>query len=370
MTPKETGIYEFNFPDVGKKEIPMLEVYQVQEDEDEDGKKVSYLSMIGSNFDFWTMKLANMHTGLKKDETYYVKVASSYIGNGMVSFDPYRFNSQLIVPNPQDPYEDNDKLEEVKDLPATSFEANFAMPNDIDAFYYEAKENQINGVSIQPQPVDPALKAKYPAELFDKFYGYIMIAEDKNKNRKVDDEEYEGAIYMAKTQASGVTTGSFKAEKDKNYVIMTTAYFESSLPLSLIPYKLTVEKANQDDEDKGSIVTNNVPSKPLKLTSSSNRLFEATGYLNAGVPYGDEDWYKVILLNDSKGQMTMSTGAEIDGAISIYTKTGKLMTSSDYYATGDQEILNFNLKKGIYYIKVKDTFGNASLTPYTLSVKY
>ena len=139
------------------------------------------------------------------------------------------------------------------------------------------------------------------------------------------------------------------------------------MPLSLTPYELKMEKVNDQDEDKDSVVQNNIPTKPLKLTSKSNSLFEAKGYLNAGVPYGDQDWYELNLTKDMVGQISLATGAEIDGVISIY-QNGKLLSTSDLYATGDQEVLAINLKKGTYHIKVEDTFNNASLTPYTLKV--
>ena len=322
--------------------------------------------MIGSNFDYMGMVKEKMYTGLKEGETYYIKVAPDYF-SGTISFDPYLFESGLVLADPQDAYEDNDALEDIKDFPTTSVKGNFAMPNDRDVFYYEAKTKQINGVSLQALPVDPKEKAKYPAELYGKFYGFITILEDQNKNRKVDEEEYDSARYIMNIQASGITTGSFQTEIGKNYIILASAFFENIMPLSLTPYELKMEKVNDQDEDKDSIVKNNIPTKPLKLTTKSNNLFEAKGYLNAGVPYGDQDWYELKLTKDTVGQISLTTGGEIDGVISIY-QNGKLVSTSDLYATGDQEVLAINLKKGTYHIKVEDTFNNASLTPYILKV--
>ena len=390
VTPEKTGIYEFKFPKMKQNELPMIEVYQLVkepnmnnmlgafaegEEEDEpvdtdesakDGENDPYLNMIGSNFDYMGMVKENMYTGLKEGETYYIKVAPDYF-SGTISFDPYRFDSKLILADPQDSYEDNDTLEDIKDFPTTSVKGNFAMPNDMDAFYYEAKAKQINGVSLQALTVDPKEKSKYPAELYGKFYGFITILEDQNKNRKVDEEEYDSARYIMNIQTSGITTGSFETEIGKNYIILASALFENTVPLSLTPYELKMEKVNDQDEDKDSIVQNNIPTKPLKLTSKSNGLFEAKGYFNAGVPYGDEDWYELKLTEDTVGQISLATGAEIDGVISIY-KNGRLVTTSDHYATGDQEVLAINLRKGSYHIKIEDTFNNASLTPYALKV--
>lgn len=134
-------------------------------------------------------------------------------------------------------------------------------------------------------------------------------------------------------------------------------------------YKLTIAPANQIDEDKGSVVKNNIPSKPLTIAKKSKDLLSASGYLNAGVPYGDEDWYVLKLGKTTKGKIEFAAGAEVDGVVSIY-KNGKLVTTSDLYPEGDTEIVYFNLKKGTYHIKVRDTFGNSTITPYKLNVKF
>ena len=397
VTPDETGIYEMKFSGMQATELPMMEIYQLVDedknkqqgmifsegveeepgeteqpideepiDSEEPEENSPSLQMIGSNLDEMGMVKDSLNTGLKADETYYLRVAPNYF-RGNISFDPYQFETKLIVSNPQDAYEDNDRLENIKDLPGTVIKGNFAMPNDVDAFYYEAKADGIQGVSIQPQAVDSVEKAKYPAELFGNYYGFVTILEDMNKNRNVDEEEYDTARHIFKFHASGMTTGSFQTEKGKNYIILTSAFFENLLPLSLTPYELKMEQVNTNDEDKDSVVKNNIPSKPLKLNEKSKGLFEATGFLNAGVPYGDQDWYEWKVTKETKGQISLTTGPEIDGVISIY-KNGELVTKADQYATGDQEILAIHLKKGTYHIKIEDTFNNASLTPYTIKI--
>ena len=109
----------------------------------------------------------------------------------------------------------------------TVIKGNFAMPNDVDAFYFVAKANGIQGVSIQPQAVNSVEKAKYPAELFGNYYGFVTILEDMNKNRKVDEEEYDTARHIFKFHASGLTTGSFQTEKGKSYIVIASAFFEN-----------------------------------------------------------------------------------------------------------------------------------------------
>lgn len=368
VTPSESGIYDFSF--IHKGALPVIEVYEVREETDEDGEPVKYLNTIGTNM-VWGYNMPytgeSMYTGLRKDRTYYVRVASDYY-NGTTSFDPYEFTSKLVLSNVEDKYEDNDKLEEIKNLPASSFEANFSMPGDIDVFYYESKATAVQGVTIQTLPLSASLKKKYPQELQSPSYGVVMIFEDVNKNRKLDTKEYDRVQYIEKGLGSSATTyGSFRAEKGKNYIVAATSYVDGIVPISLNPYKLTLKAVNTKDEDKGSVVKNNIASKPLALKKVSSKVFESTGYLNAGVSFGDEDWYELNLTKDSKGKIELFSGQEVDGVISIY-KGGKLVTTVDYYSAGDTEYSLFNLKKGKYQIKVRDVNGNTSIDPYKLKV--
>lgn len=368
FTAEESGIYEFILSDKDAS-IPMLGIYQVKEEKDQNGEEYSYTEMIGTNeYSFWQYGElgTSVYTGLKKNETYYVKVNTNYY-NGSISFDPYQFTSKLVVKNPQDKYEDNDKPENAKNLTANVIEGNFAMPNDQDVFYFESKQNDIYGIKLERKQVSDKFKSQYPKELVSPFYGNLVIVEDTNKNRKLDDEEIAKSQYIAKGAEQGKTYGSFKTEKGKNYFITASAYFDGFNSFSLMPYVLTLNPVNKNDEDKDSIVKNNIPSKPLKLKAKSAKHLQATGHLNAGIPYGDEDWYELKLDKNTKGTIELATGIEVDGVISLY-KNGKLVTTADYYASGDTEVLNFNLSKGTYHIKVRDSFGNTTLNPYTLNV--
>ncbi|MDA6151352.1 hypothetical protein OSK18_28110, partial [Escherichia coli] len=85
--------------------------------------------------------------------------------------------------------------------------------------------------------------------------------------------------------------------------IIASGYFDGNIPLSLLPYELTVAPVNQNDEDKGSVVKKNKPSKPLMLKKSGSKLLTASGHLNAGVPNGDEDWYELKIDKQTKGNI-------------------------------------------------------------------
>jgi cell wall-associated protease len=364
LEPSETGIYQFNM--LNSTDIPMLEIYQVVQEKDEEGTEHTYLNQIGSNisYNMFIDTEKSLYTGLKKGEDYLVKVNTNYFSN-QISFSPFQFTSKLIVKNPQDKYEDNDKMENVKDLPGLTVQGNFAMPGDQDVFYLQSKSEQIYGITLEKGEV-PASMKKYPKELLGSFYGYIAVIEDKNKNRKVDEEEYNYIQYIEKGIDYGNTFGSFKAEKGKNYILALSSFTDSAVPLSLVPYKLTLATTNRKDEDAGSKVRNNIASKPVKLKQKGN-MWEASGYLNAGVPNGDEDWYEFTLKKDSSGKIKLETGIESDGKIALY-QNGKLVSSADFYPEGDAEVLSVNLKKGTYQIKINDYFRGSTIKPYKLKV--
>ncbi|WP_316570484.1 S8 family serine peptidase [Neobacillus sp. YIM B06451] len=369
-TPSETGIYQFAFSEKGFT-VPLISIFKIIEDKDYNGKPMKYLAQIGSNmtWDWAGIRMdSSLYTGLRKGETYYIKVNSNYY-TGEMSFDPYQFTSKLLFDNPQDQYEDNDKPENVRNLPAGTVEGNFAMPFDQDYFYFESKAEAIYGVTFGRKAVDPAAYSKYPKELTNPIFGMVVVVEDINKNRKLDEEEARNVQYIDRGAFSGNTYGSFKAGKNKNYILLVNGYVDGPVPLSVLPYQLKVAPVNTADEDKGSVVKNNIPSKPIKLAANGKTGLKATGYLNAGVPYGDEDWYELKLAKDSKGKIEFTAGIEVDSIISLY-KDGKLVAQADYYPEGDAEVLNFSLKKGTYHIKVRDVFGNSTLNPYTLKVTF
>lgn len=365
VTPTATGIYELNLG--GLKDIPLVEVYKIGEYEAENGTKYPSLDQIAYNMDmmsFTNEMKSKLYAGLKAGGEYYIKVSSNYMS---LSVDNYSFTTKLAVNNPEDKYEDNDEV--AKNLPSSnSITANLAMPFDTDMYYYTAKESGLVGVSIGRATLDKSTAAKYPKELLQNLYLYSMVIEDTNGNRKVDLKESEKLFIIAHGFEYGNSSGSFQAKKGKSYIVMASGMTENFDPISLSPYKLSIKKANLKDEDAKSTIKNNKPSKPLSLKKVSSKSYEASGYFNAGVAYGDKDWYKLSLSKNSKGKITLTHSQEIDGVISLYNKDGKLIKTVNYYPEGDNEVLNFNLKKGTYYIKVQDSNGDASMNAYKVKV--
>lgn len=195
----------------------------------------------------------------------------------------------------------------VKNLPGASFKGNFAMPYDRDIFYYQAKKTELIGVTIDERTITDTMKATYAKDLLSMYAGVTVIIEDRNNNRKIDEEEYN-YVHVIDKGIWGHLYGSFNAKKGKNYFIMMEPMMNGNVPMSIVPYTFTLASAPK-----------------------------------------------------------LSAGQEIDGVISVY-KNGKLVFKSDYYSSGDAEIIPFNLKKGKYHIKVQDVNGNASMKPYKLSI--
>ena len=209
---------------------------------------------------------------------------------------------------------------------------------------------------------------KYPKELLSDVYGVAIVYEDVNKNRKLDDTDSQYATIIAKSLTTNSTTnyGSFKVTKGKNYIIQFIGLIDGPQPLSLVPYKATVAPVNT--KAAGSAVKNNVPTKPLKLKKVNAKTWTATGQLNSKVTNGDQDWYVFDVKKAFNGYITMENGKEIDGVISLY-QNGKRIQYSDNYGAGQAETMPIHLKKGKYYIKVNDYYGNSTIKPYTLKVQ-
>lgn len=366
LSPQQTGVYEFTLNKSGN--IPWFEIYKLETEKNDEGEEFTWFNYIGTNVT-WEMYGnglgTKVYTGLKKGEKYFIKLNNDYMRNE-ISFNPYSFNSKLITKNALDKYEDNDKLEKVKDIPGSVVQGNFGMPHDQDVFYFQAKASQVYGVTMERGALTKEL-SRLPKEIVSPFYGFVQIIEDKNKNRKLDGTEYNYAQYIEKGVYGGYTFGSFKAKKGSNYIIIAAGWPESSTPLTLMPYKLTIAAANAKDEDAGNKVTNNKASKPVQMKKLTANTWESTGNFNSGLSFGDEDWYTFTLDRNVSGVIKLEGSIETDGKIELY-QNGKLISAADFYPEGDAEVLSASLKKGTYQVKITDFHGSSSIKPYKLKV--
>lgn len=368
LTPSTNGIYKFNLP-TPSSNIPYVTLFEISKYKDDDGKELQYLSAVATNEDWssWEDWIKNNFTAsLEKDKTYYLSISPNP-ESGQIPYDGYQITSKLLVENPGDKYENNNGPENAKDLPKNGVTANFGTTNDVDSYYFTASQSAVYGVKFSRTTLTSALKAKYPKELLAQYYGYIEISEDVNKNHKLDEQDIERTSYILNMTEDGTTTGSFEAKKGQSYFVTTYADINSMAGLTLWPYQLKINAVNKVDEDAKSKITKNKPSKPIKLKKNSSKSYSATGYFNSGYENGDSDWYVYKSTKTSNVTLSLDAGKEIDGVIEVY-QNGKRVAKSDIYSQGDKEILNLKMKKGTYYVKVRDSKGRASIDSYKLSL--
>ena len=355
FTATKTGVYAF---DIGSANH-MAEAYQVQNYQDSDtGERMRFLNTIGYNIDFATYNLTKvMYLSVEKGKTYYLSFAMDD-WNGRYSEKPYTITSKFLAA-PSDKYENNDDISKIKKLPSMKFQGDFGKNFDEEFFYYQPKTSGAYTMTLDQ--FSPKTKG-LPKQIKSPVDTYISIYEDKNKNKRLDYNEQESPNIIP------YGMGSQYFDKSKTYFIHIAAEYYY-VPFSLSQYTFEMKLANHKDEDAGSIIKNNVPSKPISLKNISSGRWEKSGRINIyNQKKADEDWYKVNFTKNFEGQIHLQGGKELDGKIEVY-QNGKKVAGSDRYGQNDSEVLPIKLKKGTYYIKVTDSFGAASITPYTLIVK-
>lgn len=356
FTPKENGIYEFRFAANENNEVPSINIFSYNEQQ----KDFSYL---GSNLSYDSLDPKGCYQiGLKGGQTYYIQLTEKMY---RPSAKAYTLTSALLASNTADKFENNDDFEKATNIGLKAITGNFASAQDIDIYYFKPEQNGLYGFVITPLSV-PAKYAKLPKELLTPIDPVVIIIEDTNGNKKLDKEE-EGKGWITDRGFSNEEEhGAFKAVKTKGYFIVTLDYFGDT---SLTPYQFTLAKADLQDEDKNSIVKNNIPSKPLPLKKPNKNTFYNTGYMNATTNKGDVDYYVFTANEERTYTFKLELPSDLDGIISVYDAKGKQVEKADYYISGDAEYLKLKLKKGKYFIKVEDAFGNASINPYKLIVQ-
>ncbi|MFC0187297.1 S8 family serine peptidase [Fictibacillus aquaticus] len=404
FTPTESGIYEFMF---NEKAIPMATILKVtemgeevadeeevedeeiiEEDEDtgeegevvdeeegegeEEGEVLRDLIPISFNYDWgWEGVILNksMFAGLEKGTEYVIQLNNDEMASS-IPFDAYSFTSKKRFGDVRDSYEPNDDLtKKIKSLPTSmSVKGNFAFAGDIDPFYFRAKQDGIMNASLKKDTITSSMLKKYPKELLADYEGIVFMLEDVEGNQIIDEEDFSTLKLVGKPSYNGTTRGSFKTKKGQGYFVIALGFVMSQSNLSVLPYTLKLDSANRKDEDAGSVVKGNKPSKPLKLKKSGTTGFKYDGYLNMNTKGGDSDWLEYKVTKTKKSTITFATPSDNDGVINLY-RDGKKVASANYYVDGDDEVLNYTVRPGTYYIEVKDRYGRSSTAPYKLSIK-
>lgn len=298
---------------------------------------------------------------LQKGQEYYI-----HLQNGTpLSLDKYELTSVKVKDAPVDQNEANDEPIEATVLkPDQPVKGNFTPLGDIDTFYYKhRKEDGLYGFYANPLPVSENQKKGLPLEMGLPLDLMITIVEDTNGNMEIDNNEASKVILFDKTDG-GIESGSFKAKKGTGYFIVAENYGGSNIG----EYEMLLNTLTKKDEDEGSTVKNNVPSKPLALKSKGKNTWEAAGYLNAGIDFGDRDFYTLNVSENGTYELNMDVPKEIDGVINVYNEKGTLVKQLNNYYIGDNEVGFADLSKGKYFMEIKDKQMRSSAKPYKLTV--
>jgi serine protease len=354
----QTAIYQFTF-NTPSDMSPWVVIYEY------DAKKDDFYPVIDYyGYDLNTgEKQPSFTVVLEQGKEYYLSVANN---RSQPVADPYTFASKKVMNAPKDANEkNNEPIQATVVQPNQAKTGNFVLPNDVDIYYYKhRKADEIFAFSARPSKPDTSL----PMELRDMLIPIVTVVEDTNGNMMIDKDEAGKAIDFWPSGWSPLydTNGSFKAKKDTGYFFINVGWTLMG-GLSLQSYQFAIQTLNAKDEDAASVVKNNVPSKPLGFKKEGNA-YKATGYMNAGVDYGDKDYYVLNVDKDGTFTFKLDVSGTMDGVVTVYNDKGAIVQSFDYYGEGDAEIGTLTLKKGKYYFVVEDSFARPSVQPYTLSI--
>ncbi|XRD23800.1 hypothetical protein AABM34_15170 [Lysinibacillus fusiformis] len=131
---------------------------------------------------------------------------------------------------------------------------------------------------------------------------------------------------------------------------------------------MTMFDHKRADEDADSQLVNGVPTKPLALKKEDDKWI-ATHYLNAGIPFGDKDYFEFNNVQKRDVFFSLQTEKALDGVIRVIDANGKTVKTLDLYGAGDAEVGTIELDAGKYYIEVSEYYTKASTQPYTLEIK-
>ncbi|WP_394138503.1 S8 family peptidase [Cytobacillus oceanisediminis] len=301
---------------------------------------------------------------LEKGKNYYIRYVNERY---QAAEEAYTLSSKKLMNVPADNDNDENKEIRAKVLKPGQKDTNHLVSySDIDYYYYanDSKDKTL-GLTVKPQKLTAKQKAELPQDVQNPLIPFVTVVEDTNRNMQIDENEFGKAMSYAPGYYSTVfdVHASFRAKKDTNYFLVLNTWGG----ISVEPYEIGLHALNLKDEDQGSVVKNNVPSKPAALKKTKAG-FEAVGYMNAGINFGDKDFYSLKLDKYSKLQLKLETPTVLDGVITIYDKKGKKLGRYDHYGAGDAEVSTAVLPKGEYFIVVEDAFGYTSTDSYKLTI--
>ncbi|MFS1517096.1 S8 family peptidase [Bacillus sp. SCS-151] len=359
FTTDKDAVYKFSL-NQDKSMMPRVTIYEFDEEEHD-------LIAVGrSGYSIYTGEPEPVLTiALQKEKSYFLKVENRMY---RISEVPYELTSTILADAPHEKNEQNDRP-----LQATIIKPNqpetgyFVFNNDIDMYYYKHRSaDEILGFGLKTNELTAEQEEAMPNELKNPLMMSAQIVEDTNGNMIIDDDEASKSLnYYSFFLEDTNISGSFKAKENVGYFVLTAS--TAFLGISLKSYDISIQTLGSLDEDATTVVTNNIPSKPLHFVKNE-ATYEAVGYLNSGVDFGDKDYYEFIVEQDGTFDVTLDSPEGLDGVVTIYNGHGVAVLEMDSYGVGDQEISSVSLTAGTYYFEVKDAYLRFSKEPYTLRV--
>jgi subtilisin family serine protease len=360
ITADKTAIYQFSMNQADTL-LPNMTIFAYDE-KDDTLYEVANSSMFYDPFIQGNNNQINLYVTLEEGKEYYMQLNNFE----SLSFDPYQVTGKFYLDATKDSNEDNNELIRATVLKhGSKVRGNFVQQGDIDIFYYKHRTDaQTVGFAIKPINVqgDLPMELKMPLDLV------VTVIEDTNGNMDISEEESNKRIIYDNGWPNDPEAGSFKAKKNVGYFLIVDQY--ASTGVNVNEYELRLDASFGQDEDSKSVVKNNVPSHPLRLTKDGTNKWKAIGKLNGGVPFGDKDFYQLDVPQDGTVKVTLTIPKELDGVVTLYDAKGNLVKKLDYYMQGDAETGYVSLKKGKYFIEVKDLFVRSSLENYQLNVEW
>ncbi|MGE7093934.1 S8 family peptidase [Lysinibacillus sp. NPDC048646] len=373
---KEDAVYGFHI-NKGMNQTPAGTIFEYDKDTNEllpVSSLTNDMGLIGLLLGTTSDENEAKTIALKKDKTYVVSV----VNYGNRSSEPYTLKTSKMADIPTDHNKDNNTPINAQTIqPGITYKNHLIYKDDTDFYYYKQRDkDEVMSLLVSSVPLTNEQLNQLPKELQKEFKFSGSIIEDTNGNMEIDPKEMETEIPFGQGEnlieillgISGTidVNTSFKAKKDRGYFIVVNG--ANLGQVSIEPYTLTMFDHNRVDEDADSELVNGVPTKPSQLTKKDDK-WVATQYLNAGVPFGDKDYFEFT--NDSKRDVFFSLQTEkaLDGVIRIIDAKGKTVETLDLYGAEDAEVGTVELDKGTYYIEVSELYGKASTQPYTLEIK-
>lgn len=358
LSPNADAIYEINVKE-GDNQSPFVTVFEFDE---ETHDLIPLLDLDSLSF-FGIKNDLKGAVALQEGKQYVIRIMN-FEG---ISINPYELQVYRIKNVPVAKSDNKSKPELAQAIQVGEKHEDYFLYHHEQYYYYKhEKKPQIFNVQAIPKKLTTNQQSKLPTLLNNDLIVGMVIIEDTNGNKKLDEEEYRKSLefYPNLNDVSYTVNGSFQAKKDVGYFILLVPFSDG---FSTQQYSMQMHDLNRKDEDRDSVVKNNIPSKPLSLKSQKGK-FVGKGFFNAGIPYGDKDYYLLNVKKKGKATLSLKAGHGLDGVMKVYNEKGVLVGKFDYYGAGDDEIGTLSVTKGKYFVEVSEATDTPSVEPYELSI--